>query len=80
MPLPPQCRVKEGGGAKSGFAPTPISAKIWIKRAIFRGALAAARKFSEKSLFSEILPLPNNFTQLRLWGGGRRWLPPSIAS
>ena len=47
---PSQCHLK-GGGAKSGFAPPPMSAKHWIKRAIFREAFGTAGNFSEKSHF-----------------------------
>ena len=62
---PPNARPR-GGGAKSGFAPPPISAKNWIKRVIFRGAIGAAAKvFLKIQLFLKFCPL-NSFSHLRL--------------
>ena len=77
---PPQGR--SDGGAQGGTCPPntkcgghkwpcapPISAKNWVKRAIFRGAGGAAKNFSRKSpilgIFGKCVPPPNIFDSLR---------------
>ena len=65
----------ESRGAKTGLAPSNISEKFDKKGDFFAAPSAPWENFSEKSLFSEILPPPNNFPQLRLWGASHALHP-----